>query len=339
VTNGEILAAASSIPDVPMQYRRLGRTGLRVSVIGLGTGGPSTLGQTSGVPEADAARLVRHALDVGVNLIDTGPDYQESEAILGRALRGIPRDRYVLCTKFKAERRVRSATGSYTMELKSAQEMIDSLERSLRRLQIDSVDLFQIHGVPADLYEPIRDRFVPVLRLLQAQGKCRFIGITDAFSDQDGRRQLVRAVSEDDFDTVMVGYNLLTPGPRDDVFPAALEHDRGVIIMCAVRRVIARPVPLRALIASLKKSGDIPSGVVPDEHPLDWLVHDGVASLPAAAYKFAADHPAVGCVLAGTANVEHFNQNVSAILGSPLCDEDQRRLLEVFGPVARKLGN
>jgi aryl-alcohol dehydrogenase-like predicted oxidoreductase len=189
------------------------------------------------------------------------------------------------------------------------------------------------------MYECIRDRFVPVLRRLQSEGKCRFIGITDAFSDQDGRRQLVQAASEDDFDTVMVGYNLLTPGPRDDVFPAALEHDRGVIIMCAVRRAIARPDELRALIASLKRSGEIAAGAIPDDHPLDWLVRNGVASVPAAAYKFAAGHAAVGCVLSGTASIEHFNQNVNAVLGSPLRDEDQRRLLDVFAPVARKLGN
>jgi aryl-alcohol dehydrogenase-like predicted oxidoreductase len=64
-----------------------------------------------------------------------------------------------------------------------------------------------------------------------------------------------------------------------------------------------------------------------------------VASLPAAAYKFAADHAAVGCVLAGTASVEHLDENVDAILGPPLHREDQRRLLETFGPVGRKLGN
>jgi L-galactose dehydrogenase len=273
-----------------------------------------------------------------VNLFDTAADYQASEAILGRALKGVPRDRYVMCTKFKAERRARTATGSIT-ELKSAQEMIDSLEHSLRQLQMDCVDVFQIHGVPVDLYDGIRDRFVPVLRRLQEQGKCRFIGITDPFSDQDGRRQLVQAISEGHFDTMMVGYNLLTPGPREDVFPAALERDCGVMIMCAVRRAIARQDKLQEVIASLKSRGEIAAGAFPDEGPLDWLVHNGVASLPAAAYKFAADHAAVGCVLSGTASIEHFDENVRAVLGPPVGDEDQRRLVEVFGPVARKLGN
>jgi aryl-alcohol dehydrogenase-like predicted oxidoreductase len=77
------------MPNAPiptMRYRTFGRTGLTVSILGLGTGGPSQLGQSRGVPEADAAHLVRHALDCGVNLIDTAAYYRESEAILGRAL-------------------------------------------------------------------------------------------------------------------------------------------------------------------------------------------------------------------------------------------------------------
>src|SRR5262245_2177643 len=82
-----------------MQYRTLGRTGLRVSVAGLGTGGPSRLGQQTHGDEAEAHRVVHRALDLGINLLDTAADYAESEAILGRALHGVPRDRYLLATK------------------------------------------------------------------------------------------------------------------------------------------------------------------------------------------------------------------------------------------------
>ena len=73
-----------------MQYRRFGRTGLQVSVVGLGSGGPSQLGQKSGVPAAAAIRVVRRALDLGINLLDTSAAYGESEAILGRALGTCP---------------------------------------------------------------------------------------------------------------------------------------------------------------------------------------------------------------------------------------------------------
>ena len=324
----------------PMQYRRLGRTGLQVSRIGLGTGGPSMLGQRSGVEQSEAERTVRHALELGINLIDTAADYQGSEAILGQALADVPRDSYVLCTKFKAERRDRDAgNGSAQLVLKAADEMVTSLERSLTLLGTDHVDVFQIHGVPVDLYEPIRDQFVPVARRLQEQGKCRFIGITDAFSDDDGRAQLVRAVADDDFDTVMVGYNLLTPGPEQDVLPAALERDRGIIVMCAVRRAIARPDQLQALLQKLVDAGEIPASAVQAQAPLDWLIQGDVESVVAAAYKFAAGNPAVACVLTGTASAEHLEQNVRAILGPPIPAADRRRLHELFGPIGRKLGN
>src|SRR6476659_4928121 len=117
----------SAMPGVmpEMQYRRLGRTGLQVSAIGLGTGGPSMLGQRSGVAQSEAERTVRHALDLGINLIDTAADYQGSEAILGAALNGIRRDSYILCTKFKAERRVRHADGSSHDELKPVEAMVE----------------------------------------------------------------------------------------------------------------------------------------------------------------------------------------------------------------------
>jgi aryl-alcohol dehydrogenase-like predicted oxidoreductase len=323
----------------PMQYRRLGRTGLQVSAIGLGTGGPSMLGQRSGVAQSEAERTVRHALDLGINLIDTAADYQGSEAILGAALEGVPRDSYILCTKFKAERRVRHADGTTHDELKPPDEMVASLERSLKHLGTDYVDVFQIHGVPAGLYEQIRDAFVPVARRLQTEGKCRFLGITDAFSDQDGRTQLVRATQDDDFDTLMVGYNLMTPGPETDILPAAAASDRGVIIMCAVRRAIARPEQLEALIAQLKAAGELPRDGLPDQAPLDWLAHDDVESVVTAAYKFAAAHPAVSCVLTGTASIEHLEQNIVAVLGPPLPAADRQRLLSLFGPIGRKLGN
>lgn len=82
-----------------MEYRRLGRTNLDVSLLGLGSGGPSQLGQRSGVPESEVYTLVDTALGLGINLIDTAAAYRESEAILGRALKGKPRESYVVCTK------------------------------------------------------------------------------------------------------------------------------------------------------------------------------------------------------------------------------------------------
>jgi aryl-alcohol dehydrogenase-like predicted oxidoreductase len=322
-----------------MEYRRFGRTGLEVSVMGLGTGGPSQLGQGSGVPEAEAARLVRRALDLGLNLIDTAADYRESEAILGRALRGVPRERYVLCTKFSPVRDRHRRRPGEAPSLKSAAALAESLERSLRRLQTDAVDLFQLHGVPPEWYERVRDRFVPAARRLREQGKFRFLGLTETFATDDRHETLARGLADDLYDAMMVGYNLLTPLPEEHVLPEARRRDVGVLVMCAVRRAIARPERLAQLVADLKARGELPADALPDEGPLDWLVHDGVPSVPAAAYKFAAGFPGVSCVLTGTADVRHLEDNVAAVLGAPLPAADRQRLVALFGPVRCNLGN
>jgi aryl-alcohol dehydrogenase-like predicted oxidoreductase len=322
-----------------MEYRRFGRTGLEVSVMGLGTGGPSQLGQGSGVPEAEAAAVVRKALDLGINLIDSAADYRESEAILGRALRGVPRDAYTLCTKFNPVTRARRGEPGGERALKSEAEMVESLERSLSRLQLEHIDLFQLHGVPAAFYPAARDRFVPVARRLQEQGKFRFLGLTESFADDDHHETLTAGLADDVWDAMMVGYNLLTPMPEEHVLPEARRRDVGILVMCAVRRAIARPEQLRQLVVDLKAEGQLAADALPDDAPLDWLVGDGIPSVPAAAYKFAAGHPGVSCVLTGTANPHHLEDNVAAILGVPLPDAARERLVRLFGPIRRNLGN
>ena len=318
-----------------MEYRRFGRTGLQVSVMGLGSGGPSLLGQRSGVPEAEAHRVVHRALDHGINLIDTAAGYIESEAILGRALAGIPRDSYVLCTKCSPGRRI---PGTDEFEFRTPEELVASCERSLERLKTDYLDVLQFHAVLPETYPHTRDVLMPVMRRLQEQGKIRFVGISDGFEHDHHNEALQMALADDLFDTMMVGYNILTPAPAAQVFPQALKQDVGVIIMCAVRRRMGRPDQLAALIAELKQNGELPASV-PDEQPLDWLIHGDVQSITDAAYKFAADHPAVSSVLTGTASVEHLEANVRAILGDPLPAADKERLKAWFGPIGRNLGN
>src|SRR5689334_10846202 len=87
-------------PMPPMQYRTLGRTGLRVSLASLGSGGARRLGQATGATEREMFALIHHALELGINFIDTSPAYQESEALIGKALSGGRRGQALLCTKF-----------------------------------------------------------------------------------------------------------------------------------------------------------------------------------------------------------------------------------------------
>lgn len=317
-----------------MEYRRLGRTNLNVSLMGLGTGGPSQLGQKSGVAEADAHRVVHEALELGINLIDTAAAYGDSEQILGRALHGVARDRYVLCTK-SADKIGSGAEG----RPRTGQELRTSVEESLRRLQTDVIDVFQLHAVLPETYDHARDELVPVMKDLQAEGKIRFLGVTESFAKDPQREVLRRAMEDGLFDTILVGYNLLTPGPETDVLPLAEQTDTGVLVMCAVRRRIARPEALAELVAGLKAEGAIAADALPDEGPLDWLVAGDVGSVPDAAYRYVAMQAAVDCVLTGTASVDHLRANVAAVEAGPLPLYAVRRLQSVFGPVGRKLGD
>lgn len=313
-----------------MQYRRFGRTELQVSVLGLGTGGPSQLGQGSGVPEDEAIRVVRRALDLGINLIDTAAAYRESQAILGKALRGVPRERYVMATKFSPEREEQVQPPGWLEE---------SLNRSLEQLGTDCVDVFQFHGVRPHYYREVVDRFLPEARRQQERGKFRFLGISENFSTDGKHQTLQMALADDHFDTVMVGYNVLAPSAERLVFPLCQERDVGVMIMFAVRRVLSRQEKLEETIRDLKRRGLLARDALPDERPLDWLIRGDVRSMPSAAYKFATAHPAVSSVLSGTSNREHLEANVHAALGASLPQQDRDRILALFGHIEESVGN
>ncbi len=313
-----------------MEYRTLGRTGLRVSVLGIGTGGPSQFGQSTGVPEADVGRMVRRALALGVNFFDTAAGYGESEAILGRALTGVPREDYVLATK------VQVARDEWTS---SPDDVVASVDRSLARLRVDVIDIMQFHGVTPEDYARTMEIFLPVMARLQEQGKFRFLGVSETYSQDPGHEMFPMALAHDHFDTAMVGYNMISPTAEHRVLPMCLEKNVGVICMVAVRRALSKPDVLAERIAYAKEKGLIARDSVPDDDPLGWLVKGHVASLPAAAYKYVASHPAMGTVLTGTANLEHLEANVRAILGPPLPDEDVVRLRDIFGAVWEPLGN
>src|SRR5439155_7952758 len=130
-------AADPGIRGGVMEYMMLGRTGLRVSIAGLGCGGFSRLWLGTGKSKAEAVTLVRQALDMGVNLLDTAAVYG-TEAIVGEAIRSVPRQSVVVATKAW----IPPGGGR-----RAAERAVASLDASLRRLGTDYVDIFQLHGV------------------------------------------------------------------------------------------------------------------------------------------------------------------------------------------------
>ena len=310
-----------------MEYRSLGKTGLNVSLASFGTGGPSQFGQHKGLEQRQQTALVRRCLDLGVNLFDTHEGYGESERILGEALRGVPRDSYHLVTKWSYH----SGDGA-----RDEAAFAESMERSLDRLETDYVDVMMIHGILASEYESVVERFVPVLERMRDQGKVRFRGFSTRYIADPAQEIVPYALRSDPdlWDVVMLKYGILNQIMAKDAMPLAVENGVGVLNMASVRIKLPIPALLEELIAEWKDKGYIAPDSIPAQDPLGWLVNDDVDSVVSAAYKFAADHPAVSSVITGTSNPEHLESNIAALEEPRLQDGDSTRLRLLFGDIA-----
>lgn len=153
-----------------MELRTLGGTGLRVSKLAMG--GAQLGGHYGEMGDETAIRLVRTALDSGINLIDTSPFYgtTRSEAVLGKALAGVARDRYLLATKC-------GRYGDDAFDF-SAERLTRSVDESLNRLGIETIDIFQIHDIEFGSLEQVVSESLPAVEKIRQSGKVRFIGVT-----------------------------------------------------------------------------------------------------------------------------------------------------------------
>ena len=307
-----------------MLFRELGRTGLRVSLLSFGTGGPGVFGQTTGLSPTERDALVKRALDLGVNLFDTSEGYDQSEALLGKALVGVPRDSFHLVTKWSPD----APDG----EELPPESLLETLERSLGRMRTDYVDVMMIHGVTAESYHPLVERYYPALRTAREAGKARFIGFSNRLGVDLRHEAVAMALSEHPelWDAIMLKYGMLHQHAAEEALPLAKKHNVGILNMSAVRLKLTRPNQLEELVAEWKLDGTIPADSVPDNNPLGWLVHGEVDSVVSAGYKFAADHPAVSSVLTGTSSIEHLERNARALEKPFLPAEDTKWIHAAF---------
>jgi predicted aldo/keto reductase-like oxidoreductase len=190
-----------------LERRRLGRTGLEVSCLGFG-GIP-----IQRVSMEEAVRVVREALDLGIDFIDTAHGYGDSEEKIGAALSG---------------RGARVVLASKTPK-RDPEGVRLTFEESLRRLGVESIDLYQFHCVNKD--EDYERLMAPgggmdVLEGLRQEGRLGFIGITSHHLDI-----LKRALGDDRFDTIQVLYNFLEPEAAEEVIPLAVGKGTGIIAM------------------------------------------------------------------------------------------------------------
>lgn len=308
-----------------MNYTYLGNTGLRVSTVGLGCGGPSRLGQRAGKNLKQSIRLVRKAVDLGVNLLDTAESYG-TEEIVGAGIREIPRDRVVVSTK-----KILPTPD----DPDPAATIATGLDGSLKRLGTEYIDIYHLHGVSNARYDFAAGVLAPVLMHLKETGKIRAVGITEEFPANPRHEMLQRGLHDPWWDVVMVGFNLLNPSARRSVFPLTLEKGVGTLVMFAVRRALSRPADLEELLRKMERERIL--------HPntdLGFLTTNNCAqTLTEAAYRFCIHEPGVDVVLTGTGDARHLEANIAAALKPPLPPEILARLGVLLGHVDSVTGN
>ncbi len=321
-----------------MQTAILGRTGLKVSIACLGAGGHSRLGRRAGATEAEAADLVRAAVDRGITIVDTAPGYG-TEALVGAGLKGI-RDGVVVSSKARATKVGSSYDTHDSLDFVTRQDLRDSVEASLSALRTDRIDILHMHGVRPQQYAHCRDVLLPELARLRDEGKIRYLGITEGFGVDQEHRVMHEAVADGAWDVLMLGYNFVNPSAAKLVLPAAREKNIGIMCMYAVRGALANRDSLKVLVEKLIRQGEVDAANVYRDDPGGFLVDSGTArSLTEAAYRFCRHTPGIDVVMTGTGNLHHLEENIASIGGGPLPPEILQRLASAFGNVRTATGD
>ena len=310
-----------------MQYRTLGRTGLKVSEIGFGAWGIG--GGWGRKDDQEARRAIRRALDLGVTFFDTALGYGDghSESLLGETLRGVRKD-VVIATKIPPKtykwpvlpRDPLSATFP-------ADWIVASTERSLKNLGTDYVDVQQFHAwTPEYLAE---DEWKGAVERLRKSGKVRAWGVSANDWDPYNTVGLVESGLAD---TIQVIYNIFEQRPAERLFPAALKHKAGIIVRVPFEEGLLTgkmgpgwrfdPGDWRAQWLSPERLAEAARRV---ERLKPFLAPD--RPTPAAlALKFCLSHPAVSTVIPGMRTVRHVEENAAASDGKLLAAKDVKAL-------------
>lgn len=304
-----------------MQYRKLGNTGLEVSILGFGgaplgspVGGPKD-GAYGDFDEASAIKALHRAFDLGVNFVDTSPYYgiTESEKVIGKALKGIERDSYIMATK----------VGRYGFDLFdfSAERVTKSVDESLARLGIEHIDVLQVHDIEFGNIQQVIDETLPALRKIQQEGKVRFIGVTGL------PLKIYKTVLEQtDLDLILsYCHYSLNDNSLDTLIPYLQEKQVGIIS--------ASPLSM----ALLSEGGP------PDWHPASEEVKataykavryclDNGTNLRQLALQYSTANPDISCTVVGMQRPEFVESNVAA-LEQPIDTDLLKAVQDILAPI------
>ena len=316
-----------------MKYRTLGLTGLEVSDIGLGAFPISGMRQQedgtefgwSGTDDDESVALIHRCQELGINLIDTAEGYGDghSETLTGKALKG-RRENWVIATKVQPNLGIDADTPDETAVRR---RITEACEQSLMRMEIDTIDLYQLHAIP---YDWAMATVMETLAHLQRGGKIRWYGISTNDRAAIDKLRVLGPIH-----VLQIGYNLLERS-ADALLHWAKAERIGTLIR----------VPLCRGILSGKYFGEgaalIPKNDVRYERFNQPETIDGLSKLPQlsflatpektmvqASLRFVLDHPGVSCVIAGAKNRQQVEENAFSSELAPLSAEELSRALPI----------
>jgi aryl-alcohol dehydrogenase-like predicted oxidoreductase len=308
-----------------MQYKTLGRTGLQVSVIGLGT--MVHAGHFGPMKDEESLAAIDTALELGVNFIDTSDAYGAgySETLLGNALKG-RRDKVILATKGG-----NVMVGPNKGKRIFAPEYIDDvLHGSLKRLRTDWIDLYQLHNPDLEVIE--RGEVWEVLERRKKEGKIRHYGVSI-----NTMAEGIAAAKGGRAETIQVEYSLLQQEPAEEIFPLAQAANMGIIARLPLKRGILTGKLTQADeqrfqgedVRARSFKGEAFAKELAKAEKLRFLVHGPVKTLGQAALAFCVAHPAVTIAIPGARNAQQMRENAAAgdVILPP---EDLARVAELW---------
>jgi len=277
-----------------MQYKRLGKTDMDISIIGFGA---SPLGSVfEPADEAEGIKSVDYAIDHGINYFDVAPFYglTLAETRLGKALKG-KRNNIFLATKC-----CRYGENDFDFSYNS---VIQSVDESLKRLQTDYVDVLQIHDVEFGTMKQVLNEAIPAALKVKEMGKARYIGITGL-----PVRYLAQIVRFTEVDTILswAHYNLLEDEINDELVPLSKEKGFGLINASPLLQRILSDSP----IPSWHRS---PQPVKDMQHKLITLCDEYGVNLGDVANRFAIDHPDIATTIVGMSKIKNVERNIKVL--------------------------
>lgn len=307
-----------------MQYRTLGRTGLKVSEIGYGAWGIGG-GMWSDSDDTEAMLSLRKAFDLGVNFYDTALVYGDghSESLVGELAKAVGRDKVVIASKIPPKNSMWPAECGVPISKVFPREHIrKSTEQSLRNLRVDSIDLHQLH-VWQDHFLDEPD-WLEELVLLKKEGLVRHVGVSINDHDPESAMLLVQTKVAD---VVQVIYNIFDQTPEEALYPLCEADNIGVIA-----RVPFDEGGLTGAITASSKfeasdwrsdyfSGNRPAEVEERVKRLRPLLGKEAQTLPELALRFCLSNPAVSTVIPGMRKVRNVESNCAVSDGRRLSSD------------------